>query len=399
MHFIQVPPVRDHHTHIGLFASLSHCLDLADLDRSEALAQMHALPSDRLNTVYGWHSGRVPLAPADLADLPPILLINLSLHSFLLTPSAVERVRDVEPEILERKDDPVWCEQNMPRLLAFFGRSARLEIGKFSEFMTRMEAMGVNRVDELLLQSQNAWEVMQESRWGRGIRYWTTPRIFHNRLSPEAKASISGFKVFLDGALGASTAALREGFLDGQAGLLIYRDDELDALLGSLQGLGPGLAIHAIGERAIDQALGSIGRLHRAGPAFPQVRLEHAQLITEPQARLAKDLGVHLSMQPNFSEDSLSYQDRLGAEILARNNPFRMLIDRVGFLPGKDLVFGSDGMPFGLQAQLQWGLFPPAPGQVLRLEELLDGLDAASEGPCKPFRIDPDARRVTPVEG
>ena len=38
-------------------------------------------------------------------------------------------------------------------------------------------------------------------------------------------------------------------------------------------------------------------------------------------------------MQPNFSEDSRQYADRLPAGFPCLNNPFRMLIDEAGFVP------------------------------------------------------------------
>jgi hypothetical protein len=50
-----------------------------------------------------------------------------------------------------------------------------------------------------------------------------------------------------------------------------------------------------------------------------------------------------------------------------------MLIDEVGYMPGKDLLFGSDGMPHGVQYALESALFPPFPGQVLELSEFVAG--------------------------
>jgi hypothetical protein len=80
-------------------------------------------------------------------------------------------------------------------------------------------------------------------------------------------------------------------------------------------------------------------------------------------------------MQPNFSEDSVSYADRLPAGYPARNNPFRMLIDRVGYVPGIDLYFGSDGMPHGAQEALRQSLFPEGgyDDQVITLDEFVAG--------------------------
>ena len=118
---------------------------------------------------------------------------------------------------------------------------------------------------------------------------------------------------------------------------------------------------------ALEQVLRSRGALP------PQVRLEHCQFISAATARRARALGVVLSMQPNFNYDSVQYRDRLSATYCARNNPFRMLIDDIGFEPGKDLIFGSDGMPHGIKYALEMALFPPVPGQRLSLDEFIAG--------------------------
>ena len=107
------------------------------------------------------------------------------------------------------------------------------------------------------------------------------------------------------------------------------------------------------------------------------MRLEHVQLISRDQAFRARDMGLVLSMQPNFTSDSTDYADRLPKASLEGNNPFRMLIDQAGFRPGKDLIFGSDGMPHGIANPASLSLFPPYPGQLLSLEELWTGYGPA----------------------
>ena len=77
------------------------------------------------------------------------------------------------------------------------------------------------------------------------------------------------------------------------------------------------------------------------------------------------------------------------------NNPFRMLIDQAGFTCGEDLIFGSDGMPHGVEYALQWCLFPPCPGQRLTLEELTAGYGLAPEGRGHSvLMVDEDRRKV-----
>lgn len=370
-------PIFDHHSHVSLYAALQGCLDLSACpDPAAALRLMRALPEDRLSLVRGWHSGRLPLSEADLAGLPPLLLVNFSLHGLRLSSGAARLLQDTDPELVARHGDPAWCERNLDRLLVLYGRTAGLTAAKLEAWIQGLEASGTGAVEDLLLTGEAAWRVMRASRWADRLPWWTVPALFET-LPAEAKAECAGLKVFTDGALGARTAALTEPFLDGAPGLLLHTDEGLRQALVALHPHGKAVAIHAIGDRAIGQALGALEDLDRQGLRFPLVRLEHVQFITEVQARRARDLGLVLSMQPNFSSDSLDYADRLGSDTLARNNPFRMLIDRVGFQPGRDLIFGSDGMPHGVAYAAEWSLFPPFEGQRLSLTELLTGYGPA----------------------
>lgn len=388
-------PIFDHHSHVSLYAALEGCLDLsACVDPAAALRLMRALPGDRLSLVRGWHSGRLPLSEADLAGLPPLLLVNFSLHGLRLSPGAARLLQDTDPELVARHGDPAWCERNLDRLLVLYGRTAGLTTAKLEAWIQGLEAAGIGAVEDMLLTGEAAWRVMRASRWADRMPWWTVPETF-NTLPAEAQAECAGLKVFTDGALGARTAALGGPFLDGSPGLLLHTDEGLRRTLAALHSHGKALAIHAIGDRAIGQALGALEDLDRQGLRLPSVRLEHVQFITEAQARRARDLGLILSMQPNFTSDSVDYTDRLDTGCLARNNPFRMLIDRVGFRPGRDMVFGSDGMPHGLACAARWSLFPPFETQRLSLEELLAGYGPApGDLPMRELAIDAARQEV-----
>jgi hypothetical protein len=73
-----------------------------------------------------------------------------------------------------------------------------------------------------------------------------------------------------------------------------------------------------------------------------------------------------------------------------------MLIDEARFVPGKDLLFGSDGMPHGAQYALESALFPPFPGQELTLDEFVAGycMPGFEEGFID-ISIDDEERTVT----
>lgn len=384
----------DRHTHVSLYAALRACPSLAGLRRSEALALLGKLPAGQVTLVLGWHSSQHAFSAEELETLPPLLLVNKSLHGIAMTPAARALLADLEPELVERHSDSAWCEQMLPRLMALYARFAPLTEGSLHAFMEDLQRLGIGAAEDMLLTDAQALGVMTHSLWARRLRYWATPEVFRS-LTEEEQWRLEGLKLFTDGALGARTAALSEPFLGGAEGLLLYSDEELHAILTELHPFRKALAIHAIGDRAVEQVIVCLERLDSAGLRFPAIRLEHAQFITEPQACRAKALGLVLSMQPNFNSDSVDYSDRLEASWLARNNPFRMLIDRVGFQPGKDLIFGSDGMPHGVEYAFQWGLFPAFEGQRLQLDELLAGFGEApeSEGGCL-LEIDQDSRSV-----
>jgi len=391
---VRIPWLRDQHNHASLYASFIGCSTLAGLNAEESLAVLRGLEPGRLAVVFGWHSALAPLRTTDLEDLPPAVIVNLSMHGFALSDAALPMLAVDQPDMVAHRGDAEWGERNLPQLLEFFSRAAGLTPGKLTILMERLESLGLGSVDDMLIPGEEEFQVIQQSRWAGYIRCWATPRTFQT-LGPASREALAGLKFFTDGALGSRTAALRGRFRDGRNGLLLYEDAELQRTLGECHGFGKPVAIHAIGDQAIEQVLVVLERLDRDGVRFPLVRMEHVQFIDEIQARRARQLGLVLSMQPNFNSDSRDYADRLDARSLAINNPFRMLIDRAGFTPGKDLIFGSDGMPHGVEYALQWGLFPLYPGQRISIEELVAGYGPHPEGKgWSDVEIDHAQRRV-----
>ena len=154
---------------------------------------------------------------------------------------------------------------------------------------------------------------------------------------------------------------------------MVYSDEKLFNTLTQLSKLNKPVAVHAVGDLATDQLIEILTDIQNSEGCIPQIRIEHAQFISKESAENAKSLGIVLSMQPNFSNESIQYADRLPARYCKHNNPFRMLIDEVGYVPGEDLIFGSDGMPHGVQSALEQSLFPPFADQALTLEEFIAG--------------------------
>jgi predicted amidohydrolase YtcJ len=397
------PSLHDHHSHVSLYASFEGLPDVGGLEPKEALELLRGLPRDRLSLVKGWRTDRLSLGTggswAALEDMPPLVLVNASLHGYALSPAALPYIEALWPEFAREGSSPtsgaLWSERNLPRLFVFYGRVAGLDQGKLMAFMDSMARLGVGSLEDMTLCGEEALELMSSPPFEGRIRAWATPEVYRE-LSPRARERCAGIKIFLDGALGARSAALDAPFRGGGNGALLRTDEALMDLLGELAGCGKSLSAHAIGHEAIAQLLRCLERLEAAGSRFPAVRIEHAQFISLEQAMSCKDLGVVLSMQPNFNSDSADYADRLISRHREENDPFRMLIDRARFVAGEDLVFGSDGMPHGPEYALAMSLFPAFEGQRLSLDEFEAGYGSARgyTGQGSLFSIDEEAKRV-----
>jgi predicted amidohydrolase YtcJ len=369
--------LHDHHTHVSLYAALEGVPDLAPLSAKDGLALLASQDGGKLSLVKGWRSERLPLDKASLSRLPPLIIVNFSLHGFRLSPAALPFAKELWPELAERHGDAAWTEAKLPELFAFYSRVAGLTQPKLASFMAGLSRLGIDSAEDMASAGEDALAVIASSPFSGSVLSWAPPSIYKT-LSEAGKARIFGLKLFLDGSLGAKSAAIDRPYRGaphgpGANGRLLYGERELGDLVASLHGLGKALAVHAIGHRAIEEILSVLERCHGDGLDFPLCRLEHVQFITRSQAVRARNLGIVLSMQPNFNSDSVDYRDRLPSELLAENDPFRMLIDEVGFVPGKDLIFGSDGMPHGLEYARTWSRDPAWPGQALSEAELLSG--------------------------
>lgn len=112
-----------------------------------------------------------------------------------------------------------------------------------------------------------------------------------------------GFKLFLDGSLGARTAALSFPYVDDPStdGMLIHELDELVQKLCEATRRGDHIMVHAIGDRAIDQQLDAIERACAVypNPKYPYL-LNHIEILRPDQIERMKKLPVACVIQPTY---------------------------------------------------------------------------------------------------
>jgi predicted amidohydrolase YtcJ len=143
-----------------------------------------------------------------------------------------------------------------------------------------------------------------------------------------------GGDIWLDGSLGSRTAALQRPYADApdSVGHLYHAQDAIESLVRNCIASGLQVGFHAIGDRAIEQALCCFEAAADGGRIPDRsCRLDHFGLPSPEQIRRAADLGIVVSTQPTFpflrGGPGSVYETRLGEERVSRAYPLRELLD------------------------------------------------------------------------
>lgn len=147
---------------------------------------------------------------------------------------------------------------------------------------------------------------------------------------------IENVKIFVDGALGSQTALMLKPYEDPAlgVGLEVTPPEVLKGQVGAAAELGLPVAVHAIGDRAIRQALDAI---EQAGCRSLRNSIEHAQLIHPEDLPRFAALGVTASVQPSHLLTDIAICERHWGQRSRHAFPIRSLL-----ASGARVVFGSD---------------------------------------------------------
>jgi predicted amidohydrolase YtcJ len=180
--------------------------------------------------------------------------------------------------------------------------------------------------------------------------------------------------ILLDGDIGPRTAALSEPYVDDPAcyGTLYHSQEEIDAFVLKAHRAGLQVAMHAVGDGAVEQAL----RAYEAAlAAFPRDdhrhRIEHCEVIREDQILRAQRLGVALAIQPPFNHSwpHTEYYTSLGEERAWKADPVRTLMR-----PGLLIAGGSDSTvtPLGPLLGVHAAVNHTNPAERVSVQEALE---------------------------
>ena len=175
------------------------------------------------------------------------------------------------------------------------------------------------------------------------------------------RVRVGPVKFFADGTLGSGTALLEERYDDHTGtGMEVISRAELEERCARARKAGLTVAIHAIGDRGVRNALDAIEGSSRRGPFPIPPRIEHIQLVREEDLPRFKALGVLASVQPIHQITDRAVARRKWGARTARSYAYRSLLRA-----GARLLYGSDA-PFdrpGPLLALQAALLRRAPGE------------------------------------
>jgi predicted amidohydrolase YtcJ len=149
---------------------------------------------------------------------------------------------------------------------------------------------------------------------------------------------IGALKLFADGTLGSRTAALLAPWDDAPgSGMEVVAPDELARLVRWAAELRMSVAIHAIGDRAVRNAIESAGAGMSAREASLPPRIEHVQLLDPADLGRFSALGVFASLQPQHCVTDIDAARAAWGTRCERSYAWRSLL-----ASGARLAFGSD---------------------------------------------------------
>ncbi|MEK7483203.1 MAG: amidohydrolase family protein, partial [Planctomycetota bacterium] len=354
------PTFEDAHNHPSGMCRANYHLNLEMAKTQDSLAVLLAPQIKKNSFVIGvrWNENQGgSLTRAFLDDISPevpLVVVEQSYHRAYLNSSAQEYFQlpsgfpgNKGSGILEEQ---AWIEWAWPRLhtdVLLFQQS-------LLEFQQLLLSHGIGAVHDLFLGTRAHLTIYQEllsrNEWKVNLTGYLSPH-----LLPEVRREqfpfLKGVKLFLDGSFGAYTACLKSPYLNRPeySGYLWWDLAELQKRirLSVQQGFFQ-IALHTIGDGAVEQAIELIRWATQEFGCDLQFRLEHASLLDLEQLEQLIHFQVAFCLQPNFIPGDCEFQDRLGdrtQQLLPLNRYVRS---------GAKIGFGSDHLPtdpwYGIRA-------------------------------------------------
>lgn len=374
---VMLPAFVDAHVHLPTTGLYQIGMDLRGSSSAEAIVAAFRERAESDSLLFGGNFEDPLDEPLTRDSLDravgyrPALLARADMHSCVVSTALLDRLELEGLQGVDRDEEHeptgylretaaarawTWFDNNLPEadLKAATAAAVRLAYSK-----------GVASVHEMHIVEWRGWAAFDALREAvADVSLGVVPYIATADVSRVVALGYPriGGDYFLDGSFGSHTAWLSRPYEDPPPegtppnGISYRSDDEvldffLEAQTAELQ-----VGVHAIGDRAIEQAIAAWeGVAERVGLAAVRRkghRIEHFECATDDHMVRAARLGLRASVQPAFDrlwggEDGL-YARRIGARRALQMNRFGSMIDS-----GVVLGAGSDTTVTPLDPMLQ----------------------------------------------
>jgi predicted amidohydrolase YtcJ len=375
---VVTPGLVDCHTHFFYWAlhraltiDVSDCRSLAEtLARIRHQARRRSVADWIIALGFNyncWPEGRPDASDLDRV-LPerPVMVFSRDVHTAWLNSAALQRA-DITTRTLDPKGGRFLRDSHGRPTGIVQEAAVELLPDPVWEFAERTDAAAVRTVDRALEQAYRvAWShglvgvhavdgaaslrhlQRQHSERQLGIR--VVHSIPLENLSHAKELGLrsglgdrwlrlGGVKVFTDGALGSQTAYMFRPYPDsgGNCGIPVTVGAELREVAVDAARSGWALWIHAIGDRAVHEAVAAIAAARRVETAPLAHRIEHAQCARPADIRRMARLGIVASVQPAHIMGDIRTAQRHWPRASRNAYAFRSMTEA-----GVTLAIGSD---------------------------------------------------------
>lgn len=182
-------------------------------------------------------------------------------------------------------------------------------------------------------------DITMEQVFARSLKNGLQLRIFPQSMNLRVAQSrglprIGGcFETALDGCFGSQDAAMLQPYTDGTQGVLYYSDQQVVDFCKRANRAGLQIEMHAIGDRAFDQACRALkAALDDCPRADHRHGIIHDCLPTQEGIDICAEYHIQMPVQSAFiqwkQEPDAYLADILGAERAAALNPLKTFMDR-----------------------------------------------------------------------
>jgi predicted amidohydrolase YtcJ len=414
-----IPGLIDAHNHLSWYSQLLRYVDCRvplNGEISTVLEQMHDRAQDTPlgEWVRGWGfadykvSGRRFPSLSEMDEAvphTPAIIVHASGHSAVVNSRAFEQmdIHDhtpdptggkIERDPLTGKPNGILHETAMVRFslesvfMEFLALPAEEQISILERGSLEFARLGITTACDaavmpplLKVYSTAAQEGRLKCRvLGMPFYEWSKPILENGRPSEYdvENFKLGPVKLLGDGSLSGRTAAVSKPYQGTQDTGILYRDQvTLDHIVRELDELDLQIAIHAIGDRAVEQVLLAYKRVIGKGqPNTKRHRMEHAGIVNPTLLQIMADIDLVIATQPRMLfEQGDGFYHSCGAERIQWVYPYKAYIEQGLHVAGSSdcPVVSQDlllGMRDGIQRQTEEGRIL-APEQRLSFEQVL----------------------------